>query len=118
MPRKAKNGLTIAENVRSILRTFPEARNNDNLLFAYYWGLIDEVDFEGDFDSFMEGFKYATPPSSLQRVRQLINYEAIEDNYLPTNEKVRKLRTEKAEVMRTKHGRMMLLGDVNNGEEN
>lgn len=106
---KAKNGKTVTENVREILTLVPEARNNDRLLFAYYWAIVDEVDFE-DFDNFLEDFAKATPPSSIQRARQTINYEAPEENLLPTEEAVLAQRMAKAEVMRSKHERIRLLG--------
>jgi hypothetical protein len=111
---KTKNGKSIIDNVKEILEMSPEARNNDRILMAYYWAVVDEVDFRS-FDSFVETFAKATPPSSLQRSRQLINYECAEETYLPTDEKILKQRIEKAEVMRSKHGRMKLLGDVNHG---
>lgn len=109
---KAKNGKTVVENVTDILRNFPETRNNDRLLMAYYWAAIDEIDFDGDMDEFLDGFKTATPPSSIQRARQMVNYEAIEDNFLPTDEKILKDRLHKAQVMKDKHERIRLLGDV------
>lgn len=109
---KAKNGKTVSQNVREILREVPEARNNDRILMTYYWAVVDEVEFD-DFDEFLETFSKATPPSSIQRARQLINYEAFEENLLPTNEKILKLRLRKAEIMRDKHERIKLLGGVN-----
>lgn len=111
---KAKNGKTVVENVREILREIPEARNNDRLLMVYYWSVVDDIDFAGgDFEDFENAFANATPPSSIQRARQIINYEAFEENLLPTNEKILKLRLHKAEIMRDKHERMKLLGGVN-----
>lgn len=112
MPNKSKNGKTLVQNVKEILESLPEARNNDRVLMAYYWGVIDEVDFRS-FDTFVDTFSIATPPSSIQRARQIVNYEAVEGNFLPTDEKILKQRQHKAEVMRTKHGRMNMLGEVN-----
>lgn len=112
MVRQSKNGKTLVQNVREILENLPEARNNDRVLMAYYWGVVDEVDFRS-FDSFIDTFANATPPSSIQRARQMVNYECDYDNFLPTDEKVLRLRQHKAEVMRTKHGRIEMLGDVN-----
>jgi hypothetical protein len=109
---KARNGKTVTENVREILRELPEARNNDRLLMAYYWAVVDEVDFEGDFEDFTDSFAKATPPSSIQRARQMINYEAPDENLLPTNPRIKKLREKKAQIMRDKHERIKLLGRV------
>lgn len=110
---KAKNGKTVVENVREILMELPEARNNDRLLFVYYWAVVDDIEFAGgDFDDFIEEFANATPPSSIQRARQMINYEAPEENLLPTNPRILKLRQKKAEIMRDKHERMKRLGGV------
>lgn len=108
---KAKNGKTVIENVREILRELPEARNNDRLLFAYYWAVVDEVEFD-DFEGFIDTFAKATPPSSIQRARQIINYEAPTDNFLPTNDKILKIRRDMAETMRNKHERIKKLGGV------
>ena len=69
--------------------------------------------FEGDFDEYLESFAKATPPSSIQRARQMINYEAFEENLLPTNPKILRMRQHKAEIMRDKHERIKLLGGVN-----
>lgn len=107
---KAKNGKTIKQNVVDLLKAFPEARNNDRELFALYWALVDEVDFSGDFDSFLETFRRATPSASIQRARQIINYEDYHENLLPTDEGILKHRLKKAELMRNKHERMKLLG--------
>jgi DUF438 domain-containing protein len=110
---KAKNGKTVTQNVREILTELPEARNNDRLLFIYYWAVVDDIDFEHvHFESLLEDFAKATPPSSIQRARQIINYEAPEENLLPTNPKILELRRRKAEIMRDKHERMKRLGGV------
>jgi hypothetical protein len=107
---KAKNGKTIVQNVQDILDAFPEARNNDRILFAYYWAAIDEVEFEEGYESFVESYKNATPPSSIQRARQMINYEAPDKNYLPTDPRILKMRQEKSNIMSDKYGRMKMLG--------
>lgn len=101
--KKAKNGLSITENVRELLAKFPETRENDRILFSYYWALIDEVDFSS-FDSFLETFVNATQPATISRSRQRINYEAKEnqERYLPRDETVIIRRLEKGYFVRKK----------------
>lgn len=112
MTKKAKNGKTIVQNVIDILRAFPEARDNDRILMSYYWAAIDEVEFDGNFKDYINSFKFATPPSSIQRARQMINYEAESENFLPNDPAVLKRRKEMQAVMTEKHGRMNRLGSV------
>jgi hypothetical protein len=87
---KAKNGKTVKDNVKTILIRFPETRDDDKLLFAYYWFMIDKVNLEGNADEFVETFRNsATPPSSIQRQRQILQYESDEmSKYQPTNPNV------------------------------
>ncbi len=101
--KKAKNGLSITQNVRDLLAKFPETRENDKVLYAYYWALIDEVDFNS-FDSFLESFVNATQPATISRSRQRINYEAKEnqERYLPRDESVITRRLEKGYFVRKK----------------
>lgn len=109
MPIKSKNGKTIKENVKTLLREIPEARNNDRVLFMYYWALFDEVEFEtADFDSLLGQMRTSTPPSAIQRCRQILQHEAGE--YQATDTRIKSLRERKEQVMRSKHQRMREYG--------
>lgn len=121
---KAKNGKTVKQNVLDILGTFPETRNNDRLLFAYYWGAVDDIDFENGFGGFIDSFATATPPSGIQRVRQMINYDDIADeNYLPTDPAILAYRKKMAQDLRVEHAKrkqmqldlQLFEGENNNG---
>ena len=86
---KGRNAKTIRENVKTLLKKFPETRNNDKLLFSYYWYMFDQVDFDGNVDDFVETFQKATPPSSIQRQRQSLQYENEDmKKYQPTDPSV------------------------------
>lgn len=88
-----RDGNSVIANVSKILEKFPEARNDDKVLFAYYWYMFDNVNLDGDADDFVETFKHATPPSSIQRARQRLQYEGKEpQKYLPTDETILKYR--------------------------
>jgi hypothetical protein len=109
MPIKSKNKKTIKENVKTILQEVPESRNNDRVLFMYYWALFDEVDFECfSFDTVLDQMRFCTPPSAIQRVRQILQHEMGE--FTATDVKVKTFRERKEQVMRLKHERMKELG--------
>jgi hypothetical protein len=77
MPKKA--GRTIRDNVETILRCYPDTRNDDKLLLLYYWAIIDGIEFGEEFES---QFKVqATMPESITRARRLIQEEGL---FLPT----------------------------------
>jgi hypothetical protein len=78
------------DKVKFIMQEYPDTRNNDNLLCATYWRVVDEVED-------LAGVQFVTPAEAIRRSRQLINADGL---LLATDEKVLEKRRQKAKEMR------------------
>ncbi|WP_067923613.1 hypothetical protein [Alicyclobacillus shizuokensis] len=80
---------TKSARVGYILQTFPDARNNDNLLCKLYWEL-----FDGATD--LNDIIYATKAEVIRRARQLWNAKGM---YMPTDQRIinRRLRVKRSQ---------------------
>ena len=76
--------------VAHILEYFPEARNNDNLLCAMYWKMVDQIEVVDDMI-------HATSAEAITRARRKLNEEG---RYLPTCKEVLKKRRLNEKIIR------------------
>lgn len=93
----------VKKNVESLLRLYPETRNDDKLLTIMYWKMYDKVDMSNE-ESFYSSFMHqSTSTESIRRARQLIQEDGY---YTPTDEDVvvkrrcKQVRMKKAVKMR------------------
>lgn len=87
----------IIDNVRSILKNYPESRGDDRVLLTYYWYMYDNVQFEG-IKRFATTFKKATSADSITRARREIQYgKHQKTRYLPEDDKAVGRRKQRAQ---------------------
>lgn len=91
---------TYKERVRSILELHESARNNDGSLYAcyinkYHHGLVKQDMYGKNSSILLNDFKHFPPMENIRRSRQLI--QNGDNEYLPTDPKVRKARRIKEE---------------------
>jgi len=68
----------VKQKVMHLLSTFPEARNNDNLLIRLYWQIYDNCVELEDID-------HATRPEVIRRWRQKLNEQGL---FLPSKPEI------------------------------
>lgn len=76
---------SIKDNVFTLLKDYPEARNSDKLLILKYWEVVDKIPMDS-IDGFRKGYLLkSTNAESIRRARQLIQEDG---QFLPTNDRV------------------------------
>ncbi|AKQ08620.1 hypothetical protein [Bacillus phage vB_BceS-M2] len=101
---------SVKDNVRKLLEKYPQARNNDKLLFAVYWYEVDKVNMTNGFDTFLKTFNKSTPSSSIQRARQILQYEDKDKEKYRAKPEVEIGRKRAAQMMQDEAERENLLG--------
>lgn len=90
------------EKVYEILRDSEAARNNDGVLMAHYINIyhpnLVKLDEEGDKVIKLKSLRLLPPLENIRRVRQII--QNVNNDFLPTDAKVRKNRRIKEENWR------------------
>lgn len=89
----------IRDNVEQLLEKHPKTRNSDKLLCMMYWRDFDGLPINDEKTSkdFANLFVLkSTNFESIRRARQLIQQDGM---YLPTEEKVKKARRKKQDLM-------------------
>lgn len=80
--------------IRSILKVYPQARDNDGTLLAYfittYLSHLVTRDVDGDLSIKLKNLKNLPPIETIRRSRQII--QNVDGEFLPTDPKVIKAR--------------------------